>query len=414
MIAFLGHLSWSFFGVIGSGAILFVIGISTGRVLGPVEYGKYGLCITLANMISVMADFGFDQATLKFTPSDEADKKKQGRFFSISFRITLTTCVAALIILVTGAPFLSNLTGLDRMVLIIAGPYAFMSGTRQSLEAFIRARGLFKNQALIKLLEAVITLVLFLLIVIGLKHTTFGYYTSILAVAGMVTMLIYAFRYAKPYFGSWNPKTFLTMRNYAVSSVYISMIGLISLNIDRFFLNRSLGPGEVGIYSAYLLVPSTLATYFTAAFVNVFFPTMTGLSDKAGTLKKANKLGALLFVPIITTYFLLGWFVLRLLGSQYRFEPLYLLMTSVYGALLIYVALLAAIIGSSQKMFISYARFLILKLVIILAIYTTLSYYHRISIPALLWVLILAVGTDIFLLLRSMKVESGTMEVSNS
>lgn len=405
MRGFLKHLSWSFIGVIGSAVILFVIGISAGRILGPVQFGLYSLSITLANIIGVIGDFGFDQASLKYTSENKGNAGKGGRFFSVSFRITIVSSLSLALVLVLSAPFISAAAGLDRVVMFVAAPYAVMLATRQSVEAFIRARGYFRAQALIKLLEAILTLVLFVVVIVLLRHATFNYYVGILSLVGFVTMLIYFFRYARQYFEGWDASAYQIMRRYAFSSVYISIIGLISTNVDRFFLNHSLGAGEVGIYSAYLLMPSTLASYFTAAFINVFFPTMNSLDDRGGVLKRVDRLSVALMIPITLVYFVIGWVVLQLLGSQYRFEPLYLAMTALYGFLLIYLAIIAAVIGSSEKMFVHYARFLIAKPILLLATYVILSVTGTISIPALIIALIAGVLIDIILLKRSAKME---------
>jgi hypothetical protein len=46
MRKFLGHLSWSFFGIFFSALILFVVNILAARILGPDGYGKYNFAIS--------------------------------------------------------------------------------------------------------------------------------------------------------------------------------------------------------------------------------------------------------------------------------------------------------------------------------------------------------------------------------
>ena len=63
---FLGNLSWSFFGGIIAAGIMLSVNIAAGRILGPVEYGKYGLVIALSSILLIPMLLGLDVALTHF------------------------------------------------------------------------------------------------------------------------------------------------------------------------------------------------------------------------------------------------------------------------------------------------------------------------------------------------------------
>jgi O-antigen/teichoic acid export membrane protein len=401
MNGFIKNLSWSFIGVIGSVAVLFLVSIVGARLLGPEEYGKYNLAISLANIISVMCAFGFDQAAVKFTSESSDDISKRNSYYAMSLSITAAVSTLAVIVLLSARNVVSAYTGIEVLVLIAAGIYTLVLGIRQSIDVFFRGVHLFKAQAIVKIVEAFVSLIALLLVFRFVPAFGFTWYLAATTAVSALVVVVCFFIYLHTALRFWRKAAFMEMRPYAFSGVYISLIGILTLNLDRFFLNKSLGAAEVGIYSAYMLIPSMLANYFATAVVNVFFPTITQLPDKQLVLKRVRKLGIMLAVPITGIYVVLGYGILSLLGKQYRMDFLYLVLASAYGYLLIYVAMVAAVVGSSEKTYISYARSLLIKLAVVIVLYVGLLWLHLISIPMLILVLIAAVIIDIILFFRA-------------
>lgn len=398
MRGFLKNLSWSMVGVVGSAAVLFVVSLLGARLLGPTEYGKYSLTISIANIVAVLCALGFDQAAVKFMSERAVTDVTQGtRYYSNSLRITATTSLLVALLIILLRPFIASFSGVEASILLMAAVYALFLAIRQGSEVFMRASQLFKPQAIIKIIEAVSTLLFFGALYVSVKNFGFTWYVGVLIAAGVVAMAIIYTKYLRQNLQPWDRKAFQEVRRYAQNSLFVSLVGILVLNVDRFFLNQSLGAGEVGIYSAYMLIPSTLATYFATAVVNVFFPTVNTLPDKRVLMRKLDKVAAYSVVPGIAGYFALGYVVFSLLGRAYRLDPGYLLLASIYGYVLVYVAMAAAIVGSSERMYRSYARLLLVKLVAVSIIYTVLLKLHLISIAALMTVLIVSVLIDCIL-----------------
>jgi len=77
MRKFLGNLSISFFGGAFYSVLLFIVSILAGRFLGPIDYGKYALYVSLFSFFTIFLSFGLETTIIRLAAKADADMRKK-------------------------------------------------------------------------------------------------------------------------------------------------------------------------------------------------------------------------------------------------------------------------------------------------------------------------------------------------
>jgi len=168
-----------------------------------------------------------------------------------------------------------------------------------------------------------------------------------------------------------------------------------------------LGTTVLGIYSAYLLSTTIIASQITAAIANVFFTTVNKSPDKVGLIYKIDRLLVWIGFPFIITMSLLSIAIILLFGVGYQLNLYYIFLSSITAFLQLAVAFYVIVAMTSKSIFVEYTKYIYLKLIIIIVIYGILFILKLISIPSVLEVLIIASVYDIFITRYIIKNKSG-------
>lgn len=382
-------LSWSFIGVILTSPILMVVSIALGRLLGPEDYGYYSIVITVANILAVLTNFSFDQAAIKLSSGDQKFKTNPAYFVN-SFLVTISTsALVGILLLLFASPLSHLLGGLPGNVLIFAFVYSLVLAVRQTADAYIRTRGLFKYQAGVKIAETATLTALFVVIFIVVKHRTFEAYLTLLIGSLVLTIILYLIKIRDRLSLMWNKEIVASAWRYARIGGVVSILGFVAQNLDRFFIKANLGASELGVYAAYLLIPTNVSTIIATAVSNVFFPMMSAMPTKKAVLQRVNILFLYASPVVVLIFFVLGYLTIHFFGSQYRINLLELLLAALYGTTLVYLALTSAIITSSTRMFAAYLKMLPIKLILVVVAFSLLAKFTALNATS---VLLIAIG----------------------
>ncbi|MDO8513857.1 MAG: oligosaccharide flippase family protein [bacterium] len=394
MSTFLRSLSWSLFGTAISAFLFFIINILAGRLLGPTEYGKYNLVATISGVLAVFITLGFDTTVIKFVSSTKKEEDKNF-FLSNALIIISISSIVILLLVVTLSRFLAIKLNTDKLLVIIGALYAIIFTFKTFFDSIIRALHKFKIQAFVKSIEALVATISFFVLIIVLEHKSYVFYVCAVFIAAIVLLLIYFYQ-IKARFRRWSGKHFQSAKPYAMTVLATSLATIVTVTIDRFAINIALGPKVLGIYSAYLISTTIIASQISAAITNVFFPTISKSPDKIGLMRKVDNLLIWIGFPFLIIMSLLSIAIIFLFGVNYHLNLIYVFLSSSVAFLQLAAVFYVTIAMTSEKLFVLYTKFAYLKLIIILVVYSALFVLKLISISSVLEVLAIASIYDIF------------------
>jgi O-antigen/teichoic acid export membrane protein len=366
MHQFILNFFWSFLGIVYSSCAFFVGIILIGRALGPTEFGKYNLVLTISSMIVVFMSLGFDTTAIKYI-SGSKNKQEQRSYLSNSFWIL---CISGPIIFLISfllSNIFSEIINTHRILIILASALSLVLAFKIMFDAFVKAFCKFKYQAFVKIIESSIFVFLTLFVLLKIDKQEYIYFLIPSALASLLAVILYGKIIIKEIAG-WNLAAFKYSKNYLKLTLSVSFIGIIIGTIDRLFIAKFLGMNNLGIYSAYLM-SIIIMSQLLMALSNVFFPMMNRETNKKQILRKIDRLMFFAFIPVLVCVSILSFIVLKIFGPQYEINFLYISLVSLISYLQIVTTFYGAIVSSSVKLF-SFTRMVYyFKPIFMLALY---------------------------------------------
>lgn len=314
--------------------------IGTGRILGSHEYGKFVLVVSISSFLYVPMLIGVGSAIVKYLAEqkDEGEKKK---ILSTGLFLILISTLLFSFIFYSLSNQIASISSVSQKYIFAAILMAIF------VVPFIMskriAQGFFemKQISAIEITWAIVS-VITLAILLRYVNDARTPITALIIGYGISSLIILP--RLKKHFGltfskKW-AKILLSYGSYA-SLGAVSSVGIG--NIDKIFINKFLGIGEVGLYQAYFFSTLGVAGFLTAIFNTVFFPEASR-GDKKVILEKIKKI--VRFFPLLFPILLLcSFIILTLYGEEYEFIlPLIVvfvlasLITAVYSIYGTYIA----------------------------------------------------------------------------
>ncbi len=391
---FLGHLSWSFFGIFISSIFLFFGSVLIGRFLGPTEYGKYNLVLAISNIAMVIIFFGFDTTAVKFI-SESSDKEKQNRYMSNSLWAIVISGPTIIMLSFLLCGFISKIINTDSQLVLTAFLFAFVVAVKTLLDSFIKAFHKFKYQSFVKIIESLIFFSTVLYLFLSNEEHNYFYFLIPTLLASLVVIFLYG-RILSGKLRKWNKAQFLHSKKYLKITLAVSFIGIFIGTMDRLFIAKYLGIRELGIYSAYLMSSTIIIGQLILALINVFFPMINKVKNKKAIISKVDKFMIVLFIPLITFVASLSFFVLKLFGSQYDINWFYILAVSLISFLQILTTFYGAITSSSVALFRLTSRIYYFKPIFIIILYLFAYAFSQFGLICVFFVMICSYVYDIW------------------
>ncbi len=344
MRRFLSHLSWSFFGGIISGVIMFILNIFAGRLLGPEEYGKYGLIIAIASIFIIPMTIGIDTAATFYIARTTSIKEKK-EYASVSFWIILALISITAPILLFAFPMWENLFNLQKEIIIIAIIFSVLSALRNISDGIIKGFHLFKFQSFLRIAEASLVFVVFLILVKIFGVLKFSSYVEAVAAGYILVIILIFFKIIKNLL-SFNLNYSKRLLSYGAIAIFGSIAGIMLNSVDKIFVNKYLGLEQLGVYNAYMTVSFISISQVTALFINVFFPFLAFIRSDRSTLNKINKLFKFFSLPLFLFLYLTIYIALLFFGNQYGFNWILAMEFSFFATMSMYFTVLWWLIAS--------------------------------------------------------------------
>lgn len=345
MRRFLGNFSVFFSAGLLSAVIMFVINIAAGRFLGPIEFGRYNYILSWATTLVLFFLLGNNQSSVRYLSDKTYEERRSNIVGSVIF---LTVAQVSTVLIV--AVFLKGIipTWLQLGISTVHAVFFFglVLALKELLDSFMRSFGYFRLQGLIKVVDALVVLLGFLLF---WKTDLFGSLSAFHYVYAMTFgasfsivcfLLIVQRRIGMP---TWRDTiTILQYNKFLV----LGMVASVIMSLEKVFIGNYIGLEALGVYSAYYASSQMILSNISLLFMNVFWPMV--VRNKENMESVIHKLTTVFF-----KYFPI-WFVLNctaisllllLFGRQYPLYSSYVVLFSVVSLLNIFFSVYMGIMN---------------------------------------------------------------------
>lgn len=209
------------------------------RFLGPSDYGLFSTVIATALMVTSIANFGIDSGILRFAKTDPS-------IIPLAFKTYSVLGFAAALIGFFAAPYLANFLNYPQISNLLQ--IAFLGTILLLLSNFfiasLQAKSQFLKASIVAVVSNTARLFILLIAITFLKINI--YFLTALFFAVPAVSIIFGLIYLPINFErSRNSKNFFKYNSWIASALIIS-----SIPFDNYFLLKSAGPIETGLYFA--------------------------------------------------------------------------------------------------------------------------------------------------------------------
>lgn len=282
----INNLSLNFTAEIVNKIFAFAVSIVITRYLGPDEYGRLTLSITLASIVYLITDTGI--STL-ITKNVSQDLVPEGKYFEFAFSFSVLKMVLGLFSIMV-ISFVYTLKDSDLQLFFITSSSMTIWSLSDYLSAILKGKKEFKPYAYSMFVRGgsmLLLSILFTSLNASLTVITLTY--LIAAILSAFTIILFAQKNLADHFSyrfdlRFIKKTYLQSLPYALTLI----TSTIYLSADIIILSKHVTNFDLGIYSlAYGLIIS--GYIIPSTFSNTFFPYL------AQTLVKSYPIGIRLF-----------------------------------------------------------------------------------------------------------------------
>lgn len=354
MKKFLNHLSWSFSGGIIAASILLILNVLAGRWLGPTEYGRYSLVIAISSIFIIPMTMGVETAITYYISKNKEDSIRKDLTASSLWMVIIFIII---IFSITNylSHYLENIFTTQNKVIIIAIIFSVLLAMRNIFDAILKGFHFFKYQSFLRMLEAVITAVFFIIFFEILRKFNFQFYVYAIFSGYIFTILMVLWIIRKNI--TLSLKYSKKILSYGIFAILGSLFGIMTSSFDKILINKYIGQEQLGIYNAYMTASFLLATQIMTLFINVFFPFLASIRDNGMILKKLNKLLKIFLVPALIIFGVIIWVILMVFGEKYGTDWVLLCECSLFSVLSMYFTTLWWLIASKGRNGIKFTSF---------------------------------------------------------
>jgi O-antigen/teichoic acid export membrane protein len=323
MKRFLKNLSWSLLGGVSAMLILSIINIIAGRLMGPIEYGKYNYVLSLATILSFFILLGNNSGSIRYI-TDEKLKIYKGQILSASLLIfVFQFLIVSLFYVIIFNLFYKTEFNYLFLVFIIGVTLAI----KEMFDSYFRSFGMFKLQNFTKIADAFLVLAVFIFFFIIKDNIEYQKYAFSI-ISGSILFIIVGIFKILPRIKNIEWKNIKLLLNYNKFMVLVSASGLL-IGVDKIFIGRFIGTGVLGIYSAYFTSSQLILSSLLIIFMNIFWPAV--IKNKENMNIILDKIHILFFKHLPFWWILNSLsilFFIYLFGSQYPISLILIILFS--------------------------------------------------------------------------------------
>lgn len=327
---FLLNLSYITVSSVIAAALMMIIQIVAGRFMGPSEFGKFSLTLSIGSILSTLSLLGLHVSSIYYISKEQ--RKAQFITGSLVSSIFNTFIISLIWFLLLN--FWGKIFKIDHSIAIYSGIFMIFNTLYHVSRSYLRGLDKMKQFAIYDVISALISIAVFIPLILLTNEKSF-----ILAIIARIIMLctffILVIYLIYPYLRRFNLKDLKYLYGYGLFSFYAGIGNLILGNADRIMINYYKGPHDAGLYYAYFLASQAVVFQLYQSFLIIFFPAATQSPNKSNLLLKINKLVIKLLVPLFLVNIASTALFVWLFGKNYPFNWPLIFFFSVYSLLYI-------------------------------------------------------------------------------
>lgn len=293
----------------GIGAIMQIV---AGRVIGPTEYGKFSLIVSIGNIISTFSLLGLNIASIYYLANRQQNRRTiSAALFGVIINVTLVFILAYYLM-----PYWANALKINHDIAMLGLVFMVIYTFNRMSRAFLRGLNMIKHYAIYDITTSIIALASFFILIFAFSTHNYLLIT-ISQFINYGSYAIFVFVTIRPHLTKFSKPDFTKLYSYGIYSFWGSIGFLILGNFDRLILNYYSGSKATGLYSAYVIASQAITYQLFYSFSILFFPTAAQAENKASLVKKLNasviKLAPIIFIINLSISFI----ILSLFGKKY-------------------------------------------------------------------------------------------------
>ncbi len=318
-----------------SAGLLFIINVISGRIMGPAEYGKYALVLSLLQVFVIPMLLSMDIASIRSISIKQGSRVDVSKIISTGLTFVLTAIFSVAVISFLFSNKISNLLKIEVGIFQVAIIFSLVLSIKTYLDSLIRGLSEFKLQYIVRIIEAAVVAIAFVIIFFGFGIHRYFVYAFALAVGAAVTIAIFFSKKIINFFyiAYINKITFVKLWRFARLAIPSSIGGVLIVSADKLIIGKYLGSYNLGIYNAYYTASVLLVIQLGTIIVNAFFPEISKQTDHLGIIKKLNKFIKIVSLPAIILMSAITYLVLRFFGRSYGVDWFMVIGMSTYSIL---------------------------------------------------------------------------------
>lgn len=340
---FFRHLSWIGGSFAAAKVISSLVNIAAGRALGPQEYGKINVMVSVGTIISTFLLAGNHVSAVKYG----VDAERRDKVFSTVAVASLAMGTAVLSLTFFFRSELCVFFGIDSGMLLLAASYAAATSAFMLASGMQQARGDFHERGLS---EVAFSLILAASFILSLTMSGRVYkamaYAYITAFGTMAALWLYRMA-GHIRFALAGMENFRRISAYSMYSFGSSLSACLGFSVQSLMVNAYLPARDVGIYAAYYTITIGAAGYLVYAATTVLFPKASASTNRRRLWDLAAGAMKFLAPASFICLLVLETAVLALMGRhQYGMNAALMLLFAASGTLIMIQNLLGQIVAS--------------------------------------------------------------------
>ncbi len=277
-----------------------VLTIILARLLTPTDFGQVGMAMILFTMVNIFTNVGMQPAIVQ----TNEDINKVAHY---AFVINVSTSIVANVLVVIFAdPFARMLGGSEQLAQIIRWMSVYITvGAMLPVPQGLLQRDLRFKEVGLSQIPAELTSTGGAIL---LAWAGFGVWSLVIGyLAGQLLQVVLIWTYYRPWIWlkpqRWDFEVLRRTLRFGLVSGLSTSVKLIKNQIDTWYVGRTLGMTQAGLYGKAYNFTSMIATMLTSSiFGNVLFPSYARVKDDIPRLTRAylksTKMVFLMIVPI--------------------------------------------------------------------------------------------------------------------
>ncbi len=315
--------------------------IAAGRLLGPHEYGKVNLIISVGAILSPFLLMGINYSIVKYGASNKNPKS----IISTAFGFFIPCALTISFFIFYFRTELGSFFGITSTLLIFALFYAITVSFFNVISSVQQALNKFNQRGFSEISFAFLFLISFAagILLFGKKFETIVYAYIIAFGSVSIFFILKLNSFIKPQ--CFDKKRLPELTHYGIYFLGSGIGSFFIFNVQSLIINTYLSPKEVGIYAAYYIGTIGIAGYISYAIYTVLFPKSSGSTNRKRLWDLSIKFAKRLLPLIFIFFVFIEIAVLTLMGkSQYGMNATLIITFALCGILMLIQSSLTQII----------------------------------------------------------------------